>query len=176
MIELIKWTDRKFEFDFPTSLFPSIVGRLAGTPSHLEEISKSLSNEELTKKINGKWSVQENIGHLLDLEELHSIRLQEYINKADELTSADMTNKKTYESVHNSKDISEILKNFRKARTDYVSILDGLDEMIISHYAYHPRLKMPLRLIDMCFFAAEHDSHHIAAIRSIIKSEGFTIS
>jgi len=176
MIELIKWTDRNFEFDFPVSLFPSIVARLSGIPAHLEEIAKSLSHEELTKKLNGKWSVQENIGHLLDLEELHSIRLQEYINKADELTSADMTNKKTYESGHNSKEISEILKNFRKARTDYVSILDGLDEMIISHYAYHPRLKMPLRLIDKCFFVAEHDSHHIATIRSIIKTEDLTKS
>jgi predicted short-subunit dehydrogenase-like oxidoreductase (DUF2520 family) len=26
----------------------------------------------------------------------------------------------------------------------------------------HPRLKRPMRLIDLCFFVAEHDDHHLA--------------
>jgi hypothetical protein len=25
----------------------------------------------------------------------------------------------------------------------------------------HPRLKQPMRLIDMCLFVAEHDDHHL---------------
>jgi hypothetical protein len=170
MIQLVKWTERKFEFEFSASVYPAIVSRLAGTPARLEEIANSLTREELTKKVNDSWSVQEHIGHLFDLEELHSKRLQEYLNKADVLPAADMTNKKTYEANHNSKNISDILKKFRKARTEYVEVLDKLDEDIIIHYAYHPRLKIPMRLVDNAFFAAEHDDHHIAIMRRIIAS------
>ena len=168
MVQLIKWIDRKFEFDFPESEFPAIICRLAGTPVRLEELAGSLSKNELTKKFNKSWSVQEHIGHLLDLEELHSKRLQEYIDRAEELTAADMTNRKTYEANHNSKDISDILKKFREVRMEYVTVLDKLDEDTISHYAYHPRLKQPMRMIDNAFFAAEHDDHHIAIMRTLI--------
>lgn len=168
MVQLIKWIERKFEFNFPESVFPAIISRLAGTPARLEELAGSLSTDELTRKTDKSWSVQEHIGHLLDLEELHSKRLQEYLNKAEELTAADMTNRKTYEANHNSKDISGILKKFREERMKYVAILDKLDDDTISHYAYHPRLKQPMRMIDNAFFAAEHDDHHIAIMRTLI--------
>jgi len=168
MIKLIKWTDRSFEFNSPLELFPAIVGRLAGTPARLEELAKSIPPDRLIKKTGENWSVQEHIGHLPDIEVLHMLRLQEYLDKKDELSAADLTNKKTYEANHNSKKINELLSLFRKLRTEYVQKLDGLDEDAISRYSYHPRLKIPMRLIDMAFFAAEHDDHHIAIIREII--------
>jgi hypothetical protein len=168
MINLIKWTDRTFEFNIPEELFPAIVSRLAGTPARLEEIAKSISTGQLIKKIGESWSVQENIGHLSDVEELHMLRLKEYIDKKDELSAADLTNHKTNTANHNSKKIDEILCTFRKMRNEYVNTLDCLDGEAISRYSYHPRLKLPMRLIDNAYFAAEHDDHHIAIIRNII--------
>ena len=168
MITLINWTDRNFEFNLPEGLFTAIVCRLAGTPARLEDISKSLKHTVLIKKNNGSWSIKENIGHLLDLEELHMLRLHEYIDKKDELSAADMTNRKTYDADHNNKNIKDILSSFKKARNEYVSMLDSLDNEVISRYSYHPRLKIPMRLIDNAFFAAEHDDHHIATIRYLI--------
>jgi hypothetical protein len=168
MIKLIKWTDRTFEFNLAEELFPAIVCRLAGTPARLEDIAKSLPQADLVKKINESWTVQENIGHLLDLEELHVMRLHEYLDKKDELSAADMTNKKTYDANHNSKNIDDILGAFRKSRMEYVKLLDSIDDEVISRYSYHPRLKLPMRLIDNVYFAAEHDDHHIAIIRYLI--------
>jgi len=168
MIKLIKWTDRAFEFNFPVELFPAIIGRLAGTPARLEELAKFLSHDKLIKKTGENWSVQEHIGHLSDIEELHMLRVQEYLDKKDELSAADLTNKKTYEANHNAKKTGELLTLFRKLRTEYVQMLDGLDEDALSRYSYHPRLKIPMRLLDMAYFAAEHDDHHIAIIRGII--------
>lgn len=168
MIKLIKWTDRTFDFSFPEGLFPAIVSRLAGTPARLEELAKSLPADILVKKNGDSWSIQENIGHLLNVEELHIQRIQEYLDKKDELSPADMTNKKTNEANHNSKKIDEILDMFRKSRMDFVSKLDELNEDEISRYSYHPRLKIPMRLMDIAYFAAEHDDHHIAIIRNLI--------
>lgn len=38
MVKLIKWFDRKFDFNFPVSLYSTIVARVAGTPARVEEI------------------------------------------------------------------------------------------------------------------------------------------
>jgi hypothetical protein len=34
----------------------------------------------------------------------------------------------------------------------------------------HPRLKMPMRLVDHLFFVAEHDDHHLAIIGGVIRA------
>ncbi len=170
LVKLIKWADRKFEFNFPVSLFPAIVSRIAGTPARLDEIASTLTNEQLTQKKGDEWSVQEHIGHLVDLEELHHKRFEEYLNNAEELSPADMTNKKTYQANHNSEDIKNILRSFRSVRKDFVGELDVLDSETVSRTAMHPRLKQPMRLIDNIYFAAEHDDHHIAIIRSMIQN------
>lgn len=169
MIKLIKWTDRKFEFNLPVSLFPTIVSRIAGVPARLEEIATALTPEQLTTRTDDAWSVQEHIGHLLDLEELHHRRFDEYMQNIEKLTPADMTNKKTYDAGHNSKNIQDILKKFREVRREYVKKLDSINEETAARTALHPRLNQPMRLIDNIFFAAEHDDHHIAIIRRIIQ-------
>jgi uncharacterized damage-inducible protein DinB len=168
MVKLIKWFDRKFDFNFPVSLYSTIVARVAGTPARVEEIASLLNYEQLTKKINGEWSVQEHMGHLIILEELHLKRFEGYMQKAEKLTAADLTNRKTYESDYNNKDINEILKKFRKIRMNFVDKLDKVNEEVASRTALHPRLNQPMRLIDNVFFAAEHDDHHIAVIRRIL--------
>jgi hypothetical protein len=33
--------------------------------------------------------------------------------------------------------------------------------------AHHPRLEQPMTVVDLCFFVAEHDDHHLAAITSL---------
>ena len=65
-----KWTDRKFAFDYPEGWMPNILERLRGTHIRMAEVCNNLSHEHLTFQLGGKWSIQEHIGHLLDLEEL----------------------------------------------------------------------------------------------------------
>jgi hypothetical protein len=35
--------------------------------------------------------------------------------------------------------------------------------------ALHPRLKRPMRLVDLCFFVAEHDDHHLATVTRLAR-------
>ena len=34
----IKWTDRRFNFDFPAGIYPEMIERIRGTPARLEDL------------------------------------------------------------------------------------------------------------------------------------------
>lgn len=165
----IKWTERRFNFDFPAGIFPEMIERLRGTPARLEDLLADLPAEELVNQADGRWSMQENAGHLLDLESLVSQRIDEYVGGSDALHAADMSNRKTYEASHNEVPVSAILKAFRTARHELVARLESLDDAIFARSALHPRLQVQMRLVDMLFFQAEHDDYHLARISELKK-------
>jgi hypothetical protein len=73
----IKWTERRFDFNFPAGIYPEMIERVRGTPARLEDLLNGLSSDTLTSQADGRWSMQENAGHLLDLESLVSQRVDE---------------------------------------------------------------------------------------------------
>ncbi|MEK6279771.1 MAG: DinB family protein [Acidobacteriota bacterium] len=165
----LKWTDRTFDFTFPVEVYPEMVERLRGTPSRLEDRVKSIAPENLTRRDGERWSIQENAGHLLDLESLVSGRLDEYLAGAPTLHAADMTNRKTHEADHNQASMDSILVNFRHERMSLIERLDNLPPEMFGVVAQHPRLNKPMRLVDMIFFQAEHDDYHLARISELIR-------
>jgi DinB superfamily len=169
MAEQIKWTDRRFDFTFPTGLYPEMIERVRGTPARLEDKIGSLSEGILQRRDGEKWSIQENAGHLLDLESLVLERLDQYLTGATELHAADMSNRKTHDADYNRVPVASILGNFRKQRMKIVARLDGLDPETFGRSALHPRLGVQMRLVDMIFFQAEHDDYHCARISELIR-------
>ncbi|MDH4157782.1 MAG: DinB family protein [candidate division Zixibacteria bacterium] len=169
MVRQTPWVEREFEFKYPIGLFPGVIARLWGTPARLEEFAESLPVDVLTAKIDHGWSIQEVIGHLGDVEELHNGRLDDFLSGAEMLRAANMANSKTARAAHNKTNIRELLMSFRGARLNFVRRLEELDEKAVVRTALHPRLKTPMRIIDMAFFVAEHDDHHVAAILEIIR-------
>jgi uncharacterized damage-inducible protein DinB len=165
----IKWTDRQFDFNFPVELYPEMIERVRGTPARLEDLLRTVPAELRTRQQDGRWSMQENAGHLLDLESLFSQRLDEYLAGSTELHAADMSNRKTYEANHNDVKLDVILNNFREQRRRITSRLDQLDPEIFGRIALHPRLKVQMRLVDMLYFQAEHDDYHLARISELKK-------
>jgi hypothetical protein len=169
MSKYLKWTDRTFQFTFPVEVYPEMIERLRGTPARLEDRVKSLAPEILTRRDGERWSIQENAGHLLDLESLVSGRLDEYLAGASVLHAADMSNRKTYEAEHNQLAMTSILTDFRNERMQLVSRLDNLPLEKFAAVAHHPRLNAPMRLVDMLSFQAEHDDFHLARISELIR-------
>jgi len=165
----IKWTERRFDFNFPAELYPEMIERLRGTPARLEERLALLTPEKLIRRDGDRWSMQENAGHLLDLEPLVLQRLDEYAAGAAALHPADMSNRKTYEADHNARPISEILKYFRDQRASIVSRSESFAPELFARAALHPRLNVPMRLVDMIYFQAEHDDYHLARISELIR-------
>jgi uncharacterized damage-inducible protein DinB len=169
MAQRIQWFERTFDFNFPVGMFPFILERLRGTPVRVEELVRFYPARIYTLRRNNGWSIQEHVGHLFDLDALHEGRIDDYIASKPILRAADLENKKTHKANHNASSIDTILRNFRSARQRFVYRLENLDEQIIGHVAQHPRLKQPMRLVDMMLFVAEHDDHHLARITQLAK-------
>ena len=68
----------------------------------------------------------ECLGHLLELEYLPEMRLDEFMSGAEILTAADMTNKATWEASFNDMDITDLTTRFRTRRMALVARLDAL--------------------------------------------------
>ena len=162
------WTERTFAFDFPAGVFPGIVERLRGTPARIADLIRGVPHSMLIRRANDKWSVNEHVGHLIDLDDLDHLRLNEYIGGAQTLSAADMTNRKTYEAGYNDVATSTLLDYLRDRRFDLINRLEDLSDDQIARTALHPRLKKHLRLVDWTYFVAEHDDHHLARIRELI--------
>lgn len=169
MTQRIKWTDRRFNFDFPAGIYPEMIERVRGTPARLEDLLAGLSPETLISQADGRWSMQENAGHLLDLESIVMQRVDEYLAGNTTLHAADMSNRKTYDAHHNDVSVDTILNAFRSARNGIVERLESLQPDVFARSALHPRLNVQMRLVDMLFFQAEHDDYHLARISELKK-------
>ena len=172
MSEMVPWFERVFKFDLPEGLFPNVLERLRGTPARLEERLSPALRRVLIQKEGSSWSIQENAGHLLDLEPLWAARVGDFVQGNKRLQTADLTNRKTHEAGHNNSPLEKILSSFRAARSSLVARLESLDPDIFGRTALHPRLDQPMRLLDHIFFVAEHDDHHLARISVLVRKFG----
>jgi uncharacterized damage-inducible protein DinB len=169
MSPLQPWFERKFAFDLPLSLLPNILERLRGSPARLEERVRALPIATLQARFNDAWSIQENVGHLCDLEPLWIRRAEQVLAGESELAVADLANRRTTEARHNEAALDHLLKHFRSLRLRFVTLLEGADGPALERTARHPRLGTPMRLIDIAFFTAEHDDHHLARVSELIE-------
>src|SRR4051794_19801688 len=106
----MRWFDRKFLSDSPAAMFPNLVERLRATPARLEELIRVIPAEIVTARKDGTWSIQENAGHLLDLEPLWMARIRDIEVGNSVLTVADLENRRTWERKHNEVPFENILK------------------------------------------------------------------
>ncbi len=173
-MDVKRWVDRSFRFDVPLDLFPSILERVRGTPARIEDKVRHLPPEILTRRDREKWSIQEHIGHLLDLDALHLGRLDDYLAGAQTLRPADITNRATTAANYNPRPIQVITGDFRRARLHFVERLEAWDPARLEQVALHPRLQQPMRLVDMVYFVAEHDDHHLAKMTELAKKFALT--
>jgi uncharacterized damage-inducible protein DinB len=169
-MQQVNWFDRKFEFSATENIMPSLIERLEGTPVRLREKMRKIDPAFYTVKPGGKWSMLEHIGHLADLEPLWQGRLDDILQGQRELRPTDLANTKTTEANHNSKPLAELLDVFEQLRKITLARLNDLKDEDVFRSALHPRLKTPMRTIDLFTFVAEHDDHHLATITAIARS------
>lgn len=165
-----KWFDKKFQFELLQEKYDIVLNQLIETPEKISLLISSLPEDILSKRVNDKWSIKENVGHLIDLEELHDGRIDDFIDGKQMLRSADLKNKKTEKADHNSKKLEELLEQFKKVRENFVERLKVLDKKVLANSSIHPRLNQTMRPIDMAQFVSEHDEHHIQTIKDLINN------
>ena len=167
----LKWSDRRFTFDIPLWMYGSIVERLRGTPARVEERIRRVPGPLLLQRHGEAWSIQQNIGHLWDVEELWAQRVNDLKNGKETISPADQPGFSARALTHNEHPLDKILTGFRVARAQFVEQLESADEQLVGRSAYHQRLQGNMRLIDLAFFAAEHDDYHLAKITELLQAQ-----
>jgi uncharacterized damage-inducible protein DinB len=165
-----RWLDRRFGYEPPAGEYPAILERLRGSPARIEQRVRYVPARVLVARAADAWSIQENVGHLLDLEGLWLKRVEELLAGKPDLSAADMSNRATAAADHNRRSMVAILAEFRVARDRLLVRLDAASDAEVSRSALHPRLKRPMRLVDLCYFVAEHDDHHLATMTRLHRS------
>jgi uncharacterized damage-inducible protein DinB len=155
------WFERKFAPIEDNGIFPTILERLDGTPARLAAKMKRI-NAAATTFDAGKWSIKKEIGHLIDLEPLWHERAKQILRGEGNLLVADLSNQKTHLTDHDAQNIKDLIKLFKHNREKLMQTLHNIQESDLEKSALHPRLGTPMRLIDLAFFVAEHDDHHLA--------------
>jgi hypothetical protein len=84
-----------------------------------------------------------------------------------ELHPADLENRKTHEAAHNERPLSDILLGFSATRGRIVERIARMSPAELARTALHPRLRQPMSIVDLCFFVAEHDDHHLRTIEEL---------
>ncbi len=164
------WIERTFDFSFPVGKFPDLLERVRGTPARLEERVRGLARDVLTQHPDGGgWSIQQNIGHLIDLGHLPYKRIEQILAGERVLVAADPSNRRTHEADHDRREIADLLADFRAERARLVAKFESLRESDWQRAAEHPRLKQPMRIVDIAYFDSEHDDYHLARVGALVR-------
>ena len=156
------WFERTFAPVPDEKLLPNILERLEGSPVRIGAKLDTISPQLLTKKDGEKWSILEHLGHLNDLEPLWLGRVHDIQARKEILRSADLSNAKTHQANHNAATPIELVATFISHRQLLVEAFRNLSPDDLDHHPLHPRLMTPMRAVDLAFFVAEHDDHHMA--------------
>lgn len=162
------WFERSFAFPVPVELFRETLERLRGTPARVEERLAGVGDDVAIRRQDEAWSIRENVGHLTDLEPLWMGRADDLLEGRAELRPADLQNRATHEAGHNDSETAALLAGFRRARAALMKRLERFTPADAGRTARHPRLGTSMTVIDLAFFVAEHDDHHLARIADLL--------
>jgi hypothetical protein len=166
------WAARTFEFSFPVEWHAEVVERLRGVPARVTAKVNALGEERCRAKPDSGWSVIENVGHLLDLDVLTERRIGNFMDGAPVMEAADMSNVGTQAARYHEQPVTETLNRFVFMR---LSLVESLGTLTLADYereSLHPRLKMPMRLVDLLAFISHHDDYHLARMTHLMRLLG----
>ena len=162
----LDWFERKFTFPMPDGMLPFFIERLEGTVARIEKKVTGISDEVLSNRLDGKWSVKQNIGHLGEVDEIALKRIDEMRNGVATMSPAVFEPKQDY----NTQSIHQVIEYFRSRRLENLAKYKNLSESDLKKSSLHPRLKVQMTPVDLAWFDAEHDDHHLVRISEILQT------
>jgi len=163
------WLEHAFTFGFRPEQAAEFIARLAKTPERLTKLIAAGGARLTVKPAPDKWSALEHAGHLLTAERLWDIRFKEFAEGKDTLFPAEMSGRKTSEKNYTAADPDEILDDFRCSRENMLDYLRRRPPEYFARKALHPRLQKIISPVDLLYFIAEHDEHHLPVIERLLQ-------
>lgn len=162
-MKTLAWFDRKFVFGLPSEMLPFYIERLSGTLVRIQQKVNGVDEWILSEKLNDAWSVKHTIGHLAEVDEIANQRINQIIAGVPAIAPAVFEPKD-----YSTWPIEKVLKFFDTSRKKNLTKYKGLSEADLLKSSMHPRLKIPMTPVDLAWFDAEHDDHHLVKINEII--------
>ncbi len=159
----LDWFQRSFEFGQKPEMFPFLLERLDGAIARIEKKVRGKSNELLSTRFHDKWSIKQNIGHLAEVTQISTRRIDEMCEGVTTLSPA------VFEPQdYNPWPIERVLELFETTRQETLRKFRTLNEKQLTLGSMHPRLAVRLTPVDLAYFDAEHDDHHLLKISDIL--------
>jgi hypothetical protein len=159
----LSWFERTFKFGLPVGMLPFYIERLEGTSVRIESKVKGISEEILSHRLDNKWSIKENIGHLAEVDEVALKRIGEITSGVSSMSRAVFEPKPYHEWP-----ITKVLKFFHETRRQNIRRYSDLRPEDLEKSSLHPRLNLTMTPVDLAWFDAEHDDHHLVRINEIL--------
>ena len=160
----IEWFERKFTFGLPAGMLPFYVERLQGTAGRIEWKVQGVDEEKLSFKLDNKWSIKQNIGHLAEVDEIANKRIGEMVRGISPMSPAVFEPRGDY----NEQSLQDVLGFLQRNRDQNIKLYNALTDADLGKSSLHPRLKVQMTPVDLAWFDAEHDDHHLVRITEIL--------
>ena len=163
-MKALPWFERSFTFGMPATMLPFYLERLDGTIARLHQKVMNIPEHLLSERFEGKWSIKQNIGHLAEVDLISGKRIEEMKKGAEVLSPAVIQPQGNY----NEQPIRDVLEYFAFNRKANIKRFELLSEEDKRKSSLHPRLKVRMTPVDLAWFDAEHDDHHLVRINEIL--------
>lgn len=163
----IPWFERKLTFGATHDMLPYFLERISGTIVRLTAKVKDVPNDVLSTQYNNKWSIKQNIGHLAEVDEINFRRIDEMLKGVPTMSPAVFEPNGDY----NAMPIEAVLHYFDKTRKKNIARYNQLNDDELGKASQHPRLKVMMTPVDLAWFDAEHDDHHLVKINFILNQK-----
>jgi hypothetical protein len=161
----IPWFERELVFGKPAQMLPYFLERIEGTITRIEKKVQGIDDRILSEKYNGKWSIKQNIGHLAEVDQIANKRIGEMVKGVAVMSPA------VFEPQdYNPWPIEKIILFFEQTRKSNLQKYSSLSFDDLRKSSLHPRLKVQMTPVDLAWFDAEHDDHHLVKINNILLS------
>jgi hypothetical protein len=161
---MLPWFERHLTFNHPAEMLPFYLERLNGTMARIKSKVNGIPDDVLSQKPDGKWSIKQNIGHLAEVDEIANKRIGEMLSGVEILSPA------VFEPHdYNPWSIEKVVAFFCKNRKLNLEKYENLSAHELQKSSLHPRLNVKMTPVDLAWFDAEHDDHHLVRINEIIK-------
>ncbi|HWA33340.1 MAG TPA: hypothetical protein VG737_04380, partial [Cyclobacteriaceae bacterium] len=75
----LPWFERNLKFGLPAVMLPYYLERLGGTFVRIQQRINGVPDAILSTRLDNKWSVKQNIGHLAEVDQIANRRIDEMI-------------------------------------------------------------------------------------------------
>jgi hypothetical protein len=141
-----------------------IIGTLGAQSTHLQDIFTGVPEEKGEfRYAEGKWSIKELLGHLIDGERMFAYRMFR-ISRGDETPIEGFEQDGYIENAHsNERSFADLLEEFSLLRRANMIFFKNLDEAAWSRIGTANNVKISVRAL--VYIMAGHIEHHLSILR-----------